>query len=133
MNILNMLQSIQLNTNASIIGDAQNADCSSEGSNVNDEEAQVNENYVEDDFDDDDEDDVDADEIEEENDEDEENQGFLSPQIEKSAKKAAKGRNSKVFTAETSTFQSPLSPKTPKKTFSRGNWTPDEDELLRAG
>lgn len=131
-----MVQSIQLNTNASVIGEGENHDCSSEGSNVNDEDLQVNENDAEDDFDDDDEDDNDVDELDEENDE-EENQGFLSPKVEKSSKKAAKGLNSKGVLAETSTFQSPLSQtsavKTPKKTFSRGNWTPDEDELLRAG
>ena len=49
-----MVQSIQLNTNASVIGEGENHDCSSEGSNVNDEDIQVNENDAEDDFDDDD-------------------------------------------------------------------------------
>ena len=126
-----MVQSIQLNTCSSIFGDAENHDSSSEASNGND-----------DDFDDEDADDKDVEEEEEEAEADSP-AAFLSPapravKVTAAAKKDqdqkaiananAKGQGQYLIPVDSMLLQSPF-----KKTWSRGNWTMEEDELLRAG
>ena len=135
-----MVQSIQLNTCSSIFGDAENHDSSSEASNGNDEVLE-NENENDDDFDDEDADDKDVEEEEEEAEADSP-AAFLSPapravKVTAAAKKDqdqkaiananAKGQGKYSIPVD-SMLQSPF-----KKTWSRGNWTMEEDELLRAG
>jgi hypothetical protein len=137
-----MVQSIQLNTCTSMIGDAENHDSSSEASNGNDEVLEnENENEIDDDFDDEDADDKDVEEEEEA--EADSPAAFLSPapravKVTAAAKKDqdqkaiananAKGQGKYSIPVDSMLLQSPF-----KKTWSRGNWTMEEDELLRAG
>ena len=125
-----------------MIGDAENHDSSSEASNGNDEVLE-NENENDDDFDDEDADDKDVEEEEEEEAEADYPAAFLSPapkavKVTAAAKKDqdqkaiananAKGQGKYLIPVDSMLLQSPF-----KKTWSRGNWTMEEDELLRAG
>jgi hypothetical protein len=125
-----------------MIGDAENHDSSSEASNGNDEVLEnENENEIDDDFDDEDADDKDVEEEEEA--EADSPAAFLSPapravKVTAAAKKDqdqkaiananAKGQGKYSIPVDSMLLQSPF-----KKTWSRGNWTMEEDELLRAG